>query len=282
LHAHLVFVTNYRRPVFTDAMLTDSEQLMHEVCTAVGAELRAFNGETDHRHLLVHHPPSIALSVLVNRLKGVSSRRLPQQYPADVRKYLWGKHFWSRSYFAASFGGAPLTIIKQYIDQQNRPDSTGPLHGPKDGIGFPPAVNGQASAEKRSVNISRMWIAVAALSIVGWVAVLPLGVAYADCAPPGSSGSGNVESWPPTSVDWPPLLGSDSDKDSGDKGGGGAKPTPIVMPNGQKPPPATPASGSDSTGTSTPPTPIVPVGSAPTATNPSTSATPTPIVTAHG
>jgi putative transposase len=117
-----VFVTKYRRPVFTDAMLTDCEQLMHEVCTGVGAELRAFNGETDHVHLLVHYPSSIAVSVLVNRPKGVSSRRLPQQYPADVRKCLWGKHFWSPAYFAATCGGAPLTIIKQYIDQQNRPD----------------------------------------------------------------------------------------------------------------------------------------------------------------
>jgi putative transposase len=103
-------------------MLTDCEQLMHEVCTGVGAEPREFNGETDHVHLLVHYPPSIALSALVDRLKGASSRRLRQQYPADVRKYLWGKHFWSPSYFAASCGGAPLTIIKQYIDQQNRPE----------------------------------------------------------------------------------------------------------------------------------------------------------------
>jgi hypothetical protein len=123
------------------------------------------------------------------------------------------------------------------------------------------------------VRTSRTWIAAAAFSVVACVAVLPVGVAYADCttagdygagagcSPPGSSGgSGNTESWPPTSVDWPPQLGSDSDKDSGDKGGGGAKPTPIVMPNGQKPPPASPPSGSDSTGTSTPPTPIVPVG----------------------
>jgi hypothetical protein len=145
------------------------------------------------------------------------------------------------------------------------------------------------------VNTRRIWIAVAALPIAGCAAVFPVGVAYADCttagdfgagsgcAPPGSSsGSGNTESWPPTSVDSPPQLGSDSEKDNGDKGGGGDKPTPIVMPNGQKPPPATAASGSDSTSTSTPPTPIVAVGSAPTATNPSTSATPTPIVTPHG
>jgi hypothetical protein len=134
---------------------------------------------------------------------------------------------------------------------------------------------------------------VAALSIVGWVAVLPVGIANADCtgagdfgaasgcAPPGSSGSGNTESWPPTAVDWPPQLGSDSDKGNGDKGRGDAKSTPIVIPSGQKPPPATPSSDSDSTSTSTPPKPIVPVGSAPTAATPSTSPTPTPIVTPH-
>ena len=146
------------------------------------------------------------------------------------------------------------------------------------------------------MNTFRMWIAAAALSIVGWTAVLPAaGVAYADCtgagdfgaasgcAAPGSSGgSGNAESWPPTSVDWPPQLGSDSDKDSGGKGGGDAKPTPIVMPSGQKPPPATPSSGSDSPSTSTPPKPIVPVGSAPAAATPSTTTSATPIVNPHG
>jgi hypothetical protein len=56
-----------------------------------------------------------------------SSRRLRQQYPVHIGKWLWGKHFWSPSYFAASCGGAPLTIIKQHIDQQNRPDQSGPL-----------------------------------------------------------------------------------------------------------------------------------------------------------
>lgn len=87
----------------------------------MGAQLREFNGETDHVHLLVHHPPSLARCVLGNRLNGVSSRRLGQQYPSHVRKYLWGKAFWSPSYFSASCGGAPLTVIKQYIEQHNRP-----------------------------------------------------------------------------------------------------------------------------------------------------------------
>jgi hypothetical protein len=153
---------------------------------------------------------------------------------------------------------------------------------------------------------TRRWrTAAAAFALAGSAILQPVGVAHADCttagdfgagsgcAPPGdSSGSGNAESWPPTSVDWPPKLSSDSGNDnggdSGGKGGGGggsgggAQPTPILMPNGQKPAPATPSSGSNSTSTSTPPKPIVSVGAAPTGTTPSatTSTMPTPIVAA--
>jgi len=88
LHAHLVFVTKYRRSVFTDTMLTFCEQLVRDVCTGVPAELREFNGETDEVHLLVHYPLSLSLSTPVNRPKGVSLRRLRQQYPTHVRKHL--------------------------------------------------------------------------------------------------------------------------------------------------------------------------------------------------
>ncbi|RSM73682.1 IS200/IS605 family transposase [Kibdelosporangium aridum] len=122
LHVHLVFVTKYRRGAFTDQILTRCERIMRDVCGGFGAQLREFNGETDHVHLLVHYPPSLALSTLVNSLKGVSSRRLRQEFPTHIRRYLWGQHFWSPSYFAGSCGGAPLSIIKDYIEQQNRPD----------------------------------------------------------------------------------------------------------------------------------------------------------------
>jgi len=70
----------------------------------------------------VHYQPSLALSTLVNGLKGVSSRRLRQEFPAHIRRYLWGQQFWSPSYFAGPCGGAPLSIIKEYVDQQKRPD----------------------------------------------------------------------------------------------------------------------------------------------------------------
>lgn len=94
---------------------------MEDVCADFGAELHEFNGEEDHAHLLVHYPPKIALSRLVGSLKGVSARRLRQEFPDRIRRYLWGDHFWSPSCFAASADGAPLTVIKEYIENQKRP-----------------------------------------------------------------------------------------------------------------------------------------------------------------
>ncbi|WP_433418497.1 IS200/IS605 family transposase [Microtetraspora malaysiensis] len=121
LHAHLVFVTKYRRGAFTDPMLVRCEQIMREVCADFEVELREFNGEDDHVHLLVYYPPKVALSKLVNSLKGVSARMLRKEFSTHVRKHLWDGHFWSGSYFAGSVGGAPLTVLKQYIEQQKRP-----------------------------------------------------------------------------------------------------------------------------------------------------------------
>ncbi|GAA4229216.1 putative transposase [Streptosporangium album] len=121
LHAHLVFTPKYRREVFTDEILRRCEDIMIEVCDNFGAVLVEFNGEHDHVHLLVHYPPKVALSVLVNSLKGVSARLLRKEFGPHVRQYLWGGRFWSPSYLAASCGGAPLSIIKEYIENQKRP-----------------------------------------------------------------------------------------------------------------------------------------------------------------
>ncbi|MEU4085057.1 IS200/IS605 family transposase [Streptomyces aureus] len=121
LHVHLVFVTKHRREAMTDAMLTRCEQIMREVCTDFEAELKQFNGGDDHVHLLVHYPPKVQLSKLVNSLKGVSARLLRKEYDHHVRQYLWQGRFWSGSYFAGSCGGAPLTVVKQYIENQKHP-----------------------------------------------------------------------------------------------------------------------------------------------------------------
>ena len=121
MHVHLVFVTKYRRNAMTGEILTRCEEIMREVCADFEAELKQFNGEQDHVHLLVHYPPKVQLSKLVNSLKGVSARLLRKEYDSHIRRYLWGGRFWSGSYFAGSCGGAPLTVVKQYIENQKRP-----------------------------------------------------------------------------------------------------------------------------------------------------------------
>jgi putative transposase len=121
LHAHLVFVTKYRHRVFTDTHLPRMEQIMRDVCTDFETELVEFNGEANHVHLLVNFPPKVALSKLVNSLKGVSSRRLRQEFPELVQHYWRAQRLWSGSYFAGSVGGAPISVLRQYIEQQDRP-----------------------------------------------------------------------------------------------------------------------------------------------------------------
>ncbi|WP_460539845.1 IS200/IS605 family transposase [Glycomyces halotolerans] len=121
MHAHLVFVTKFRHRVFTDRHLTRMEAIMRDVCADFEVELKEFNGEGDHVHLLVNFPPKVAVSKLVNSLKGVSSRRLRQEFPELERHYWRAKRLWSGSYFAASVGGAPLDVVRRYIEGQQRP-----------------------------------------------------------------------------------------------------------------------------------------------------------------
>ncbi len=74
LHIHLVFVTKYRRNVFTKEVIDDLKAIFSEICDDFEAELVEFDGEDDHVHLLVNYPPKVSVSKLVNSLKGVSSR----------------------------------------------------------------------------------------------------------------------------------------------------------------------------------------------------------------
>lgn len=121
LHVHLVFVTKYRRDVLDADMLTLCESTMREVCADFEARLVEFNGEDDHVHVLIEYPPKVAISRLVNSLKGVSARRLRYEFTGRVNRHSMNGHLWAPSYFAASCGGAPIAIIRQYIEQQRRP-----------------------------------------------------------------------------------------------------------------------------------------------------------------
>jgi len=117
---HLVFVTKYRKKVF-DAKALDWLQLhFARICLNLDCELIAVDGESDHVHLLIEYPPKLAISDLVNMLKGTSSRQLRQERP-DIAKRYYGGVLWTPSYFAVSAGGAPLATIKKYVEEQRAP-----------------------------------------------------------------------------------------------------------------------------------------------------------------
>ncbi|MDP2975928.1 MAG: IS200/IS605 family transposase, partial [Anaerolineales bacterium] len=116
MHVHFVFVTKYRREVFTKEVIDDLRGIFAKVCADFEAELVEFDGEDDHVHLLVNYSPKVPISMLVNSLKGVSSRLVRKKNYPSIRKKLWSGALWSPSYFAGSCGGAPIEIIRQYIE----------------------------------------------------------------------------------------------------------------------------------------------------------------------
>ena len=119
LNVHLVFVTKYRRDVLSQPAIGDLSAMFDKVCVDFGARLIACNGEDDHVHLLVAYPPQVSVSKLVNSLKGVSFRRLRAWRPEIKGRYFKGV-LWSPSYLAASCGGAPISIVRQYVEQQRK------------------------------------------------------------------------------------------------------------------------------------------------------------------
>jgi putative transposase len=119
LHAHLVFVTKYRFNVIEPYMHDNLKMILKGVCREFEVKLIEFNGDGDHVHLLIEYPPKVALSKLVNSLKGVSSRKIKLHHPEIADRYFKGA-LWSASYFAGSCGGAPIEVVRKYIENQQK------------------------------------------------------------------------------------------------------------------------------------------------------------------
>jgi putative transposase len=115
LKAHLVFVTKYRRKLFTSESLEFLKLSMEEIARKMEFTIVEFNGESEHIHILVNYPPKYSISKIVNHLKGASSRLYRSRYPNS------GSHLWSPAYFASSVGGAPIQVLKEYIKNQKSP-----------------------------------------------------------------------------------------------------------------------------------------------------------------
>ena len=118
LKAHLVCVNKYRVKVLTAESIAVIKESFIEVGKKMDFEILEFNGESDHIHTLIEFPPKLSISQIVNALKGVSSRRYGQ---AGYTKPYGKEALWSPSYFASSVGGAPIEVLKQYIENQEKP-----------------------------------------------------------------------------------------------------------------------------------------------------------------
>lgn len=128
IHLHITFVTKYRRKVLTQPMIEAMKPVLERVLSANQSILTEFNGEPDHVHLLVDLHPDNNISDLVASLKSASSRVLRQEFKAEIDKVYWGKaKLWHDSKCIVSCGGAPLEIVKDYIQNQSggRPERLG-------------------------------------------------------------------------------------------------------------------------------------------------------------
>jgi putative transposase len=104
--------------VLTSESFAVIEKSFREVAKKMDFQILEFNGESDHVHALIEFPPKLSISQMVNALKGVSSRRYGQ---SGFQKPYGKEALWSPSYFASSVGGAPIEILKQYIQNQLKP-----------------------------------------------------------------------------------------------------------------------------------------------------------------
>ena len=121
LKYHLVWITKYRKTILRGAIGLRVRELIQQTCTSLDVYIEKGHVAKDHVHLLVSVPPNIAVSELVQRLKGRSSRLMLQEF-GELKKAYWGQHLWARGYFAASTGNVTDAIIAEYIEKQGQQD----------------------------------------------------------------------------------------------------------------------------------------------------------------
>ena len=118
IHYHLVLITKYRRRCITPEMALYLEAQYKRLLESWDCELLECSGEPDHLHLLISANPKIQPSKMVNSLKTATSRLVRKQFAEHIKHFYWKPVFYSRSYCLVSCGGAPLKIIRQYLEQQ--------------------------------------------------------------------------------------------------------------------------------------------------------------------
>lgn len=117
LNYHLVLVVKYRRNAITDEISVRLRDIFENIQPTYKITLSEWNHDTDHIHALFKAHPKSELSKFLNAYKSASSRLIKKEFPC-IRKQLWKEYFWSRSFCLISTGGAPIEVIRQYIERQ--------------------------------------------------------------------------------------------------------------------------------------------------------------------
>ena len=119
LHYHLILVVKYRRQVFTDEISERAKEIFEYIAPSYKIELVEWNHDEDHVHILFKGQPKTEISKFINAYKSASSRLLKKEFPV-IRQRLWKEMFWSQSFCLLSSGGAPIDVVKQYIENQGQ------------------------------------------------------------------------------------------------------------------------------------------------------------------
>lgn len=112
---HIVWCPKYRRKVLGEQIAARLEQIIREGCEEHQSDILSLEIMPDHVHLLVECDPQFGIHRLVRLIKGRSSRVLRQEFPTLKTRM---PTLWTNSYFVSTAGGAPLSVIKQYIENQ--------------------------------------------------------------------------------------------------------------------------------------------------------------------
>lgn len=119
LNYHLIMVVKYRKKVIDDTISTRLKTIFEDIGKKYHVTLKEWNHDIDHIHVLMTTKPNTELSKFINAYKSASSRRIKNEFP-EIRQKLWKEYFWSQSYCLLTVGGAPLEILKQYIETQGQ------------------------------------------------------------------------------------------------------------------------------------------------------------------
>ena len=120
---HVVWATKYRYKVMQGDVRKRIRTIIHQTCNEMGVHIVRGVLAHEHVHMFISVPPKLALSTVMQRIKGRSSRKIQMEFP-QLRKRYWGQRFWARGYFSTTSGNVTDDVIEKYLELHSCNDAT--------------------------------------------------------------------------------------------------------------------------------------------------------------